>query len=232
MQDYEKLGSFYLGKIYNSNEKKIEDSLVMYDSKDLTTHAMCVGMTGSGKTGLCITLLEEAAIDNIPVIIIDPKGDMTNLLLTFPEFKQEDYLPWINKTDASIKGTTPEQFAASQGELWKNGLEKWGQSGDRIKKFKESAEFSIYTPGSSYGTPISILKSFDAPSKELLEDNDLFSEKISSTATSILGLLGIDADPLKSREHILISNILKYYWEQGTNLELIKLNSGNSKSTY
>lgn len=223
MQDYEKLGSFYLGKIYNSKDKKVEDSLVMYDSKDLTTHAMCVGMTGSGKTGLCITLLEEAAIDNIPVIIIDPKGDMTNLLLTFPEFKTENYLPWINKNDASAKGVTPEQFAASQGELWKNGLEKWGQSGERIKKFKESAEFSVYTPGSSYGIPISILKSFDAPPKELLEDNDLFSEKISSTATSILGLVGINADPLKSREHILISNILKYYWEQGTNLELVKL---------
>ena len=223
MQDYEKLGSFYLGKIFNPTSKKLEDPLVMYDSKDLTTHAMCVGMTGSGKTGLCITLLEEAAIDNIPIIIIDPKGDMTNLLLTFPDFKTEDYLPWINESDASSLGITKEDYALKQSEIWKSGLEKWDQSGDRIKKLKESAEFSIYTPGSNSGIPISVLKSFDAPSKELLEDDDLFSEKISSTATGILGLLGIDADPLKSREHILISNILKFYWEQGTNLELIKL---------
>ncbi len=115
MQDYEKLGSFYLGKIYNPVEKKVEDSLVMYDSKDLTTHAMCVGMTGSGKTGLCITLLEEAAIDNIPIIIIDPKGDMTNLLLSFPEFKTEDYLPWINESDAATKGITAQKICNKSG---------------------------------------------------------------------------------------------------------------------
>ena len=223
MQDYEKLGSFYLGKIFNPTSKKLEDPLVMYDSKDLTTHAMCVGMTGSGKTGLCITLLEEAAIDNIPIIVIDPKGDMTNLLLTFPDFKTENYQPWINDSDASTAGLTMQEYAAKQAELWKSGLAKWDQSGERIKKLKDSADFSIYTPGSNSGIPISVLKSFDAPSKELLEDDDLFNEKISSTATGILGLLGIDADPLRSREHILISNILKFYWEQGTNLELIKL---------
>jgi len=223
MQDYEKLGVFYLGKAYDSNEKKLTDNLILYDSKDLTTHAVCVGMTGSGKTGLCISLLEEASVDNIPTIIIDPKGDMTNLLLSFPDLKPDDFLPWINKSDAETKGMSPQDYAAKQSELWKSGLEKWGQSGERIKRWKESANFAIYTPGSNAGLPISILKSFDAPSKELLEDSDLFSERISATVTGLLGLLGITADPLRSREHILLSNILKYYWEQGQNLNLEKL---------
>ncbi len=223
MEDFEKLGSFYLGKKYDVANKQIADEPVLYDSKDLTTHAVCVGMTGSGKTGLCISLLEEAVIDNIPTIIIDPKGDMTNLLLTFPELKPEDFRPWINESEAQTKGISPDEYAAKQAELWKSGLEKWGQSGERINKFKSNAEFAVYTPGSNAGLPISILNSFTAPSKEVLEDTDVYSESISSTATGLLGLLGINADPLRSREHILISNILKFYWDNGKDLDLAGL---------
>src|SRR5262247_1162861 len=130
MQDYEKLGAFYLGRPYDLKNKKAKEGLLLYDSKDLVTHAVCVGMTGSGKTGLCIALLEEAAIDNIPAIIIDPKGDLANLLLTFPDLKPEDFQPWINQ----------DQDAAQQAEMWKKGLDGWGQSGDRIRKLKTAAD--------------------------------------------------------------------------------------------
>jgi len=220
MQDFEKLGVFYLGREYDLKNKKPKEALVLYDSKDLVTHAVCVGMTGSGKTGLCISLLEEAAIDNIPAIIIDPKGDLTNLLLTFPELKAEDFKPWINQDDAAKKGLSSDQFAAQQAEIWKNGLESWGESANRIKKLKDAADFVIYTPGSNAGVPVSILKSFAAPPAEVIQDNESFSGKINSIATSLLGLVGIEADPLKSREHILISTILSNAWKNGQDMSL------------
>ncbi len=223
MLNFEKLGSFYLGKSYDLQAKKILDTLTLYDSKDLTTHAMIVGMTGSGKTGLGISLLEEAAIDNIPSIIIDPKGDITNLLLTFPDLRPEDFLPWINKSDAKNKGLTEEEFAKQQAALWKKGLAKWGQDGNRIRLLKNSAEFNIYTPGSSAGKQISLLKSFDAPSEELMQESDWFADRISTTTSSLLGLLGIEADPLTSKEHILISTIFKHFWKKKQNLSLTDL---------
>ncbi len=223
MLNFEKLGSFYLGKSYDLEKKKITDTLTLYDSKDLTTHAMIVGMTGSGKTGLGISILEEAAIDNIPSIIIDPKGDITNLLLTFPDLRPEDFLPWINKSDAKNKGLTEEEFAKQQAALWKKGLAKWGEDGNRIRMLKNSAEFNIYTPGSSAGKQISLLKSFDAPSDELMQESDWFADRISTTVSSLLGLLGIEADPLTSKEHILISTILKHFWRKKQNLSLTDL---------
>jgi hypothetical protein len=223
MENYEKLGSFYLGRVNDLETNKTTEDLVLYDSKDLTTHAVCVGMTGSGKTGLGIALIEEAAIDNIPVLVIDPKGDMTNLLLTFPDLKPESFRPWVNESEASQKGLSPEDFAAKQAELWKGGLEKWGQSGERIKRLREAVDFCIYTPGSTAGIQLSILKSLSAPPTEILEDSDAFSERIATVATSLLGLLKIDADPIKSREHILISNILTHFWMKGKDLDLIEL---------
>ena len=192
MQDFDKLGVFYLGRLYDlASKSKLED-LLLYDSKDLVTHAVCIGMTGSGKTGLCVDLIEEAAIDNVPAIIIDPKGDITNLLLTFPNLQSEDFLPWINPDDALKKGLSEQDFAAQQATLWKEGLMKWGQDGKRIERLRQSADFCIYTPGSNAGMPISILKSFGAPPPELREDAELLQERISTTATSLLGLLGIE----------------------------------------
>ncbi len=223
MIDFEKLGVFYLGKNYNPETKSLTEDLLLYQSKDLTTHAVCVGMTGSGKTGLCISLLEEAVIDNIPALVIDPKGDITNLLLTFPDLKPEDFLPWINKSDAERKNMSEIDFAKSQSDLWRNGLQEWGQDPSRIGKLKSSAVFEIYTPGSSAAKQISILNSFDAPDESLLDDPDLLNEKITTTTSSILGLLGIDADPIKSREHILIANIFQYYWSNKQNLDLASL---------
>jgi hypothetical protein len=223
VEHYEKLGVFYLGRPYNLEEKKPGEGLLLYDSKDLVTHGVCVGMTGSGKTGLCIGLLEEAALDNIPAIIIDPKGDITNLLLTFPELRPEDFRPWINEDDARKKGQTADEYAAGQAELWRKGLASWDQDGERIRFLKNAAEYVIYTPGSTAGLPVSILDSFAAPPRAIIEDLELLQDRVSGTASSLLGLIGINADPINSREHILIANILSQAWQEGRSLDLASL---------
>ena len=223
MQDFEILGQFYLGKKYDLKKQASSDDLILYDSKDMVTHAVCVGMTGSGKTGLCLSVLEEAAMDSVPVIAIDPKGDLANLLLTFPDLAPGDFEPWINEDDARRKGVSPSEFATQQSELWKNGLAKWGQDGERIRKLRETAEFAIYTPGSSAGIQLSIMKSFTVPPPEIMEDGELLRERISTTVTSLLGLLGIEADPIRSREHILLSTIINTCWQNGKDLDLAAL---------
>lgn len=223
---YEKLGVFYLGKRYDLDARTRTDDLVLYDSKDLVTHGVCVGMTGSGKTGLCLGLLEEAAIDGIPAIIIDPKGDLPNLLLAFENLQPGDFRPWINEDDAQKKGKTPDEYAAAQAALWTMGLNDWQQDATRIGRLKTAADFRVYTPGSSAGFPVSVLKSFAAPPPELIEDGELFRDRVSGTTTSILGLLGIDADPIQSREHILLSAIIGRAWQDGRDLDLASLIQG------
>jgi hypothetical protein len=223
MEEYEKLGAFYLGRPYDLAAKAAREGLLLYDSRDLVTHAVCVGMTGSGKTGLCISLIEEAAIDNVPAILIDPKGDLCNLLLTFPQLRGEDFLPWVDPAAARQKDLSVEAYADQQAALWKNGLASWGESGERIQRLRAAADFSIYTPGSSAGLPVSILKSFAAPGPAVIQDVDLLRERISTTATSLLGLVGIEADPIQSREHILLSTILDLAWRQGQDLDLAAL---------
>jgi hypothetical protein len=218
--DFEKLGAFYLGKKYDIEEDQIMDRLVMYDARDLTTHAVCVGMTGSGKTGLCIDLLEEAAIDHVPALIIDPKGDITNLLLTFPELQAGDFRPWINVDDARRKGLTLDEFAEQQAELWKDGLGRWGQDGSRIRLLKESAEYTIYTPGSDAGVPVSILQSFAAPRLDWDTHTEILRERVGGTVSALLGLIGIEADPVRSREHILLSTLFEHFWRRGEDLDL------------
>jgi DNA helicase HerA-like ATPase len=161
LQDFEKLGAFYLGRPFDPDAGKTRDEWLLYDSKDLTTHAVCVGMTGSGKTGLCVTLLEEAAIDGIPAIAIDPKGDLGNLLLTFPKLRPEDFLPWIDPAEAAREGATPEQYAARTAERWRQGLAEWGQAPKRIARLRSAVDLCIYTPGGSAGVPLAVLRSFD-----------------------------------------------------------------------
>jgi hypothetical protein len=221
--EFEKLGSFYLGKEYDMKTNSLKDSLVMYDSRDLTTHAVCIGMTGSGKTGLCIDLLEEAAIDNIPAIIIDPKGDITNLLLTFPELTKENFSPWVDPDEANRKGMSTEEYAAQQADMWKKGLADWGQDENRIKMLRENVDFVIYTPGSEAGAPVSILHSFDAPPTSWEDDSELIREQIQGIVSGILGLIGVEADPINSREHILLSNIFEHFWSKNQNLDIAKL---------
>lgn len=222
-EDFEKLGVFYMGRPYDLATKQAKPGWLLYDSKDLVTHAVCVGMTGSGKTGLCLALLEEAAIDNIPAIIIDPKGDLGNLMLTFPSLKGEDFQPWINEDDARKKGLAPTDYAQAQAELWAKGLASWQQDGARIQRLRDAADVVMYTPGSNAGLPVSILKSFSAPSADVLSDTELLRERISTTVTSILGLLGIEADPIQSREHILLSTILDQTWKKEVDLDLAAL---------
>ncbi len=222
-EDFEKLGVFYLGRPYDLETKQGKPGWLLYDSKDLVTHAVCVGMTGSGKTGLCLALLEEAAIDGIPAIIIDPKGDLGNLLLTFPNLKGEDFQPWINEDDARKKGLSPADYAQAQAELWTKGLAGWQQDGARIQRLRDAADVVVYTPGSNAGLPVSILKSFAAPASDVLEDAELLRERISTTVTSLLGLLRIEADPIQSREHILLSTILDQTWRKQEDLDLAGL---------
>jgi len=223
MNEYEKLGAFYLGKEYDMPARKRLDGLLLYDSKDLTTHGVIIGMTGSGKTGLGIALLEEALIDNIPIIAIDPKGDLTNLMLNFPQLRAKDFRPWINEQDALVAGLSPDQFAAKQAELWRKGLGGWGQEPERIARLQAAADFAVYTPGSGAGLPVSVLRSFAPPPPGIAQDVDLLRERIQTTATSLLALLGIEADPITSREHILLSNILESAWAAGRALDLAGL---------
>ena len=223
MQDYEKLGAFYLGKRYDPSGKQLGDELVLYDSRDLTTHAVIIGMTGSGKTGLGIGLLEEAAIDKVPVIALDPKGDLGNMLLSFPELRGSDFEPWVDAQAADTAGQSVTEFAAAQAATWRKGLAEWGQSPERIQRMRDAAEFAIYTPGSSAGLPISVLGSFMAPAAALRADSDLYRQHVQSTVTGLLALLDIDADPVTSREHILLSAILDSHWQQERSLDLAGL---------
>ncbi|MBN1262168.1 MAG: hypothetical protein JXB35_15930 [Anaerolineae bacterium] len=221
--DFEKLGAFYLGKEYDLAQGRLTERLLMYDARDLTTHAVCVGMTGSGKTGLCIDLLEEAAIDHVPALIIDPKGDITNLLLTFPDLNPDDFKPWVNVDDARRKGLSVEDFAAQQAQLWREGLASWGEDGARIRMLRDTADFVIFTPGSDAGIPVSILQSFAAPALDWNEEAELLRERIQGAVSALLGLVGVDADPVRSREHILLSNLFEHFWRLGQDLDLPKL---------
>jgi hypothetical protein len=215
---------FYLGRIFDSKKGEITSDPLMYDPDDLTTHAVCVGMTGSGKTGLCIDLLEEAALQGIPALMIDPKGDITNALLHFPELRPEDFLPWVNPDQARREDKTIEQAAADAASLWKNGLEKWDIAPERVQALQDAAHFAIYTPGSESGIPVNIMASFEAPKIPWDENREILVEKISGIAMGLLGLVGLDdLDPVRSKEHILISNLFESAWSKGRDLDLTEL---------
>ncbi|MBA2304102.1 MAG: ATP-binding protein [Acidobacteria bacterium] len=222
MQDFEKLGLFYLGREYDLAAGTPTATPVLYDSRDLVTHAVCVGMTGSGKTGLCIGLLEEALLDGVPVIAIDPKGDLGNMLLTFPGLSGRDFAPWIDEDEARRAGQAPEAFAAEQAHAWKDGLAQSGQDADRIQRLKAAADFAIYTPGSRAGLPVSVLSSFAAPPANVREDAELLSDRASNTATSVLALAGVDGPP-RSREHTLLATLFSTAWCAGKALDLPSL---------
>ena len=220
MQDFEKLGAFYLGKVFDPAAGAVQDELLLYDSRDLTTHAVVLGMTGSGKTGLCLALLEEAAIDGVPAIAIDPKGDLGNLLLAFPPLAPSDFRPWVDEGEAARKGMTPDDYAARTAETWRKGLAEWGQDGERIRRMKEAADFAIYTPGDASGRPLQILRSFAAPSEIVAKDPSALRDRVLSAVSGLLGLLGINADPVQSREHILLSNLFDRAWREGRDLDI------------
>jgi len=216
--------NFYLGRAYDPIKQAVKDEQVTYDPADLTTHAVVTGMTGSGKTGLCVVLLEEAALKGIPAIIIDLKGDLTNLLLHFPDLAPQDFKPWIDSELARRAGKTPEQLAEDAAASWRDGLEEWGIPQERLLALKNSAQFAIYTPGSDAGIPVSVLSSLAAPGLTWNDNREVLREKIASTVTALLGLVGYnDIDPLRSREHILLANIFENAWSQGKDVELNEL---------
>ena len=221
--DYEKLGVFYLGKEFDPAANAIKDDLVLYDAKDLTTHAVCVGMTGSGKTGLCLSLLEEAAIDGVPAICIDPKGDLGNLMLAFPELRPADFQPWVDPSDATRKGLTVEELAAKTADTWRKGLAEWQQEPARIARLRDAVDINIYTPGAETGLPLSVLRSFAPPPAELLADSAALRDRVGAVVSGLLSLLGRDADPIQSRDHILLANILDTTWRSGQSLDMAGL---------
>ncbi len=215
--------TFYLGRRYDPGKRTLSSDQVLYPLDDLTTHAVCIGMTGSGKTGLGIDLLEEAALDGIPSLIIDPKGDMTNLLLTFPSLSPSEFEPWVDADSARRRGLTVSQYAAEISAQWRAGLDEWGVDGARIARLKDSAEFVIYTPGSDAGLPVSVLRSLQAPDLSWDDAADVLRELVASTVSALLALVGIEADPVHGREHILLSHIVQDAWRQARDLDLVQL---------
>jgi hypothetical protein len=246
MIDIEKLGAFYLGRVLAPVEMAGGGGTpptasappapvappaptaadpafqpLLLDSRELVTHAVCVGMTGSGKTGLCLSLLEEAAIDGIPAIAIDPKGDLADLLLTFPSLQPGEFRPWIDEEEARRAGISVDEFAARTARTWSEGLARWGQDGARIARLRAAADIAVYTPGAHHGLPLSVLGCLEAPPAGL--DADAIRERVASAASGLLALLAIDADPLRSREHALLSALFGHAWEAGRSLDLASL---------
>ena len=218
-------GNFYLGRVVDPEKPAAEQTeALLYDPDDLTTHAVVVGMTGSGKTGLCVNLLEEAALNHVPALMIDPKGDITNLLLHFPELLPQDFQPWLDPDQVRRAGQTLVQAATETADRWRSGLADWDIQPERIKALKDAARFAVYTPGSDAGIPVSILASLAAPDLPWKGNQEALREKISGTVTALLGLVGLDdIDPVRSREHILLSNIFENAWSQGLDLDLGEL---------
>jgi len=232
MADYEKLGVFYLGRRWDPKARKTSSELLLYDSKDLTTHGVCVGMTGSGKTGLCIGLLEEAAIDGIPALAIDPKGDLANLALTFPALSPADFLPWVDRDEAKRQGVTPAQLAEKTAATWKKGLEDWDQDGARIARFREACEVAIYTPASKAGRPLALLRAFTAPPQAVLDDEEALRARVQGAVSGLLALAGIESDPMQGREHILLSQLVQRAWSGGHDLDLAGVIQGVQRPSF
>lgn len=218
-----KKGDLFLGGILDRDTRDRTDDPLHYGARRFTTHGVIVGMTGSGKTGLGVVLLEEALLAGVPVLILDPKGDMGNLLLNFPELRGSDFRPWIDDAEAERKGKSPDEFADSTAAMWKDGLGSWGIDGDRLRRLKDAAEFTIYTPGSTSGVPLNVVGSLAAPLSGMGDNPEVARDEIESFASSLLSLAGVDADPMMSPEHVLIATIIEQAWTQGRDLDLASL---------
>ena len=218
---YEKLGLFYLGKDVDKTTMEALEVLTLLKNKNFTTHAAIIGMTGSGKTGLGAGIIEEAAIDNIPSIIIDPKGDMGDLCLSDPSFSSKTFEPWV-RDEALSKEKDPAEYAQQIATMWQEGIKSFGQDNSRVEKFHTVAK-TIYTPGSSAGVSINIISSLETPPPQIMEESDIFNAYLKSTVTSLLSLIGITADPLDSKEYILLAQIITNAWlrEEDLSIETI-----------
>lgn len=218
VETYEKLGLFYLGKDIDKETLQASNALTLLKNKNFTTHATIIGMTGSGKTGLGIGIIEEAAIDNIPSIIIDPKGDMGNLCLTDPDFSPKSFEPWV-RDEAQSKEEDVTSYAEKIANMWSNGLEGDHQDNERVARFTKVKK-TIYTPGSSAGVSVNVLGSLEVPPSQILEDSDSFSSYINTTVSSLLSLIGIEANPVESKETILLAQLITTSWLDGDDLSL------------
>ena len=213
-------GRLYIGEQIDAASHERQGTPVMLAASDFTTHGVIVGMTGSGKTGLGLVLVEEALLSGVPALIIDPKGDLTNLALTFPELRPADFRPWINEGDAARAGATPDEFAVQEATKWREGLASWGVDPGRIAALRSTADITIYTPGSTSGVPLNLVGSLQAPKNA---DAETIGDEVEGFVSGLLGLVDIDADPLSSREHILLSNIVAASWTAGRDLDLATL---------
>ena len=220
-ESYEKLGLFYMGRDIDEKSMETTEALTLLKNKNFTTHAAIIGMTGSGKTGLGIGLIEEAAMDNIPSIVIDPKGDMGDLCLADPTFSPESFAPWV-KDEAVAKGEEPLAYAKKISQEWKSGIESWGQDTQRVERFA-SVPKTIYTPGSSAGVSINILASLEAPPSEVMDESDTLASFLKSTVSSLLSLIGIEADPINSKEYIILAQIILDGWRSGRDISIEEL---------
>ena len=212
------MADFLLGGQIDPAKHERTATLTTVPSGDFTTHGVIVGMTGSGKTGLGIVLVEEALGAGVPALLIDPKGDLTNLCLTFPNLTPADFQPWVNEGDASKAGQSIADFAAAQAKAWTDGLASWGITPDRIGALRKDVAFTIYTPGSNAGVALNIVGSLQAPTD--VSDTEVIGDEIEGFVSGLLSLIGIDADPLSSREHILLSNLILNEWNSGRSLDL------------
>ena len=211
------MAELFLGGLVDAATHERTGTDVRLETEDFTTHGVIVGMTGSGKTGLGVVLIEEVLTAGLPALLIDPKGDLTNLCLTFPDLAPASFRPWIDDAQAKAAGATPEQFAEQQATAWRDGLAGWGYGPEQITALRGATDFTIYTPGSQSGVPINIVGSLQAPATDDLE---VIGDEIEGYASGLLGLVGIDADPLSSREHILLANLIQHAWSSGASLDL------------
>lgn len=210
-------GDLYLGRDIESDEP------VVYEADNLTTHGVIVGMTGSGKTGLGIDLIEEALLNGISCLVIDPKGDMGNLALNFPGLEPADFEPWMDEAAASKEGKSVTEMATDTARLWKEGLEGHGIDSGRMQDLKQNADISIYTPGSAAGLPLNVLGSMKAPHLDWETEGEVIRDEISSFTSSLLVLAGIESDPVSGQEHILLSTMVEHFWKEGRDLDLATL---------
>src|SRR4051794_28209488 len=212
------MADLYLGEGIDAAAHARTGTRAALPTADFTTHGVIVGMTGSGKTGLGVVLVEEVLRSGVPCLLVDPKGDLTNLLLTFPNLAPADFRPWVNESDAQKAGQSLDEFAAAQAKTWTDGLAGWGLGGADIGALRTGASFTIYTPGSTMGVPLTLVGSLPAPSNTA--DAEIVHDEIEGFVTGLLSLVGIDADPLSSREHILLANLIDTAWQQGKSLDL------------